>query len=86
MTEAEKAKHEIEVFGEFVNNVLTNEGNDGFHSCSPRKPDILFHSKDNPRYFELGRLTDSEMARTTLDLVNKMDKHPLIRLHSLYIL
>ena len=67
MTDIKKAKHEIEVFDEFIiNSVLANEWNDGADSCCPPKPDILFRSKNNPRYFELGRIADDEMVRTTL--------------------
>lgn len=61
-----KAGHELAVFAEFAAVAPREEPHDGGESRVPPEPDILFSSKHNPRYFELGRLLDDEHSRTVL--------------------
>ena len=66
MTISTKDQHELTVFAEFAAAALCGERHDGGESCVPPEPDIFFRSSRNPRYFELGRLLDTEHSRTVL--------------------
>lgn len=71
---AHKEVHELRVFREFALAAGLGKDADLAESRPSPEPDILCRSKAGARYFELGRLTDTEHAKTVLQALRQAPK------------
>jgi hypothetical protein len=70
MTLNKKEEHEQNVFLELAQVAELKIVFDSLKSCSPPEPDILVIENKLPRYFELGRLSDTHFTETQLNAFN----------------
>jgi hypothetical protein len=72
MTVHKKEEHEQSVFLEFAKIAKLKIVLDTLKSCPPPEPDIFITEGQSPRYFELGRLSDSYFAKVQLYALNNL--------------